>query len=276
MCPRGIHKLHRRKSRAEMGLVMEVMQIICLFLIACLGSANWCYAGDSLFDRPIIISSLVGAVLGDFQAGLIIGGQLELAWIGIYAIGVSLPSDVVSGAIIGTYVAITTGTSFEVAAAVGLPTGILIAYVKTFIRSAMSPAVGIADRYAENGEIDKLCRLHHIFGLTNALPPAICSVLFIIAGSPFIEKLVNVIPESVMTGLSVASNMLPAVGFAMLLSVMWDKKYVPLFFLGFVVMSYFSPNIIALTIIVLCLALFKVFMMNGSGSEADVEVEIDE
>ena len=53
-------------------------------------------------------------------------------------------------------------------------------------------------------------------------------------------------------------------------------RSVPLFFLGFVVMSYFSPNIIALTIIVLCLALFKVFMMNSSGNEADVEVEIDE
>ena len=62
---------------------MEVMQIVLLFLIACLGSANWCYCGDSLLDRPIIISSLVGTVLGDFQAGLIIGGQLELEWIGI-------------------------------------------------------------------------------------------------------------------------------------------------------------------------------------------------
>ena len=78
-----------------------------------------------------------------------------------------------------------------------------------------------------------------------------------------------------MNGLSVASNMLPAVGFAMLLSIMWDKKYVPLFFLGFVVMSYFSPNIIALTVIVLCLALFKVFMTKSSGENADVEVEID-
>ena len=254
---------------------MQAIQVLLLFLIACFGSANWCYMGDSIMDRPIIISSLVGLVLGDFQAGLVIGGQLELAWIGIYAIGVSLPSDVVSGAIIGTYVAITTGTSFEVAAAVGLPTGMLIAYVKTLIRSAMSPVVGIADRYAENGEIDKLCRLHHIFGLTNAIPPAICSVLFIVAGSPFIEQVVNAIPESIMNGLSVASNMLPAVGFAMLLSIMWDKKYVPLFFLGFVVMSYFSPNIIALTVIVLCLALFKVFMTKSSGENADVEVEID-
>lgn len=189
---------------------MEVLQIFLLFLIACFGSANWCYMGDSIMDRPIIISSLVGLVLGDFKAGLIIGGQLELAWIGIYAIGVSLPSDVVSGAIIGTYVAMTTGTSFEVAAAVGLPTGMLIAYVKTLIRSAMSPLVGLADKYAEKGEVDKLCRLHHIFGLTNAIPPAICSVLFIIAGSPFIERLVNAIPENIMTGLSVASNMLPA------------------------------------------------------------------
>ena len=255
---------------------MEVLQIFLLFLIACFGSANWCYMGDSIMDRPIIISSLVGLVLGDFKAGPIIGGQLELAWIGIYAIGVSLPSDVVSGAIIGTYVAMTTGTSFEVAAAVGLPTGMLIAYVKTLIRSAMSPLVGLADKYAEKGEVDKLCRLHHIFGLTNAIPPAICSVLFIIAGSPFIERLVNAIPENIMTGLSVASNMLPAVGFAMLLSVMWDKKYIPLFFIGFVVMSYFSPNIIALTVIVLCLALFKVFMTkDGVDSDADTEVEID-
>ena len=255
---------------------MEVMQIVLLFLIACLGSANWCYCGDSLLDRPIIISSLVGTVLGDFQAGLIIGGQLELAWIGIYAIGVSLPSDVVSGAIIGTYVAITTGTSFEVAAAVGLPTGILIAYVKTFIRSLMSPFVSLADRYAENGEIDKICRLHHVFALAKAIPPAICSVLFIIAGAPFIDQIVNAIPEPIMNGLGVASNMLPAVGFAMLLSVMWNRKYVPLFFLGFVIMSYFSPNIIALTIIVLCLALFKIFMSGNGSRNADVEVEIDE
>lgn len=47
---------------------MEVLQIFLLFLIACFGSANWCYMGDSIMDRPIIISSLVGLVLGDFKA----------------------------------------------------------------------------------------------------------------------------------------------------------------------------------------------------------------
>lgn len=98
---------------------MEVLQIFLLFLIACFGSANWCYMGDSIMDRPIIISSLVGLVLG-VQSGLT-WRPIGTGVVGIYAIGVSLPSDVVSGAIIGTYVAMTTGTSFEVAAAVGLP-----------------------------------------------------------------------------------------------------------------------------------------------------------
>ena len=37
----------------------------------------------SYMHRPIIICALTGLVLGDFKTGLVIGGTMELAWMGL-------------------------------------------------------------------------------------------------------------------------------------------------------------------------------------------------
>ena len=47
----------------------------------------------AMFQRPIITASLTGLVLGDFQTGVIIGGTLELVWMGFMNIGASIPAD---------------------------------------------------------------------------------------------------------------------------------------------------------------------------------------
>ncbi|MFR9256187.1 MAG: PTS sugar transporter subunit IIC [Merdibacter sp.] len=45
--------------------------------------------GQHMLDRPILIGPIVGLIMGDFTMGLIIGGNLELVWMGLVGIGTS-------------------------------------------------------------------------------------------------------------------------------------------------------------------------------------------
>ena len=49
-----------------------------------------------------------------------------------------------------------------------------------------------------------------------------------------------------MNGLTVCGNLLPAVGMAMLLKLLWNNKICVYFFLGFVLVAYFKLPLIAL------------------------------
>ena len=63
-------------------------------------------------------------------------------------------------------------------------------------------------------------------------------IITILLGTSAISAVINVIPETVMNGLEKASSLLPAVGFAMLLNIMWDKRFIPLYFVGFALSAY--------------------------------------
>ena len=52
-----------------------------------------------------------------------------------------------------------------------------------------------------------------------------------------------------MNGLTVAGNLLPAVGMAMLLRMLWSKSIAVWFFLGVVLMAYFELPLIAIAVI---------------------------
>lgn len=54
-------------------------------------------AGIDLFDglthlhRPVVIGPLVGLILGDIQTGLLVGGTLELVWMGMVPLAGAQP-----------------------------------------------------------------------------------------------------------------------------------------------------------------------------------------
>ena len=56
-------------------------------------------AGGTYMDRPIVCCPLVGFVLGDALTGLIIGGFMELAWMGMLSFAGVIDSEPRFGAI---------------------------------------------------------------------------------------------------------------------------------------------------------------------------------
>ena len=87
--------------------------------------------GQHMLDRPILIGPIVGLIMGDFTMGLIIGGNLELVWMGLVGIGTSTPPDVVVGSALATALAIKTGASYETTLALAIPIALLHRYRPT-------------------------------------------------------------------------------------------------------------------------------------------------
>lgn len=59
------------------------------------------FNGLTHFHRPV-----VGLILGDVHTGLLVGGTLELVWMGMVPLAGAQPPNVVIGGIIGTAFAI--------------------------------------------------------------------------------------------------------------------------------------------------------------------------
>ncbi len=72
-------------------------------------------------------------------------------------------------------------------------------------------------------------------------------------------KLVEMIPPVLLTGLSVAGKMLPAIGFAMILSVMAKKELIPFVLLGYVCAAYLQLPVIGIAIVGSIFALKEFF-----------------
>ena len=58
-----------------------------------------------------------------------------------------------------------------------------------------------------------------------------------------------------MNGLTVCGGLLPAVGMAMLMKMLWDKKICMFYFLGFVLAAYLNLPLIALAVLGVIIAI---------------------
>src|SRR5699024_2748251 len=60
----------------------------------------------------------------------------------------------------------------------------------------------------------------------------------VLAGAKPVQQLVNEIPKNLMAGLSATGGLLPAVGFSILMRMLWSKQLSPYYFLGFILAAY--------------------------------------
>ena len=80
-------------------------------------------------NRPIVVAPLAGLILGDFKTGIIMGASLESIFMGISAIGGSIPADATTSSIIAVAYTILTGADIEAGLAIALPIGTVMASI---------------------------------------------------------------------------------------------------------------------------------------------------
>lgn len=241
-----------------------MVEALLLGLVAFIAQSEYAL-GTSLISRPIVTGLLTGLVLGDVQTGVIMGATLELAFIGSFSVGASIPPDVVTGGILGVAFAITSGAGTETALLLGLPIATLTLILKNVYLGMFIPLLSQkADGYAERADTRGIERMHLIAGFGLSLMLATVVTVSFLVGSNAVKSLLDAIPEFIKHGLSVATGIIP-LGFAMLARLLINKKVAPYFFLGFVLMAYLK---IPVTGIAILGAIVAVVMVNVTAFSA--------
>lgn len=249
-----------------------MLQAILLGIVAFIAQSEYAL-GTSLLSRPIVTGLFTGIVLGDINTGIIMGATLELAFIGSFSVGASIPPDVVTGGILGTAFAITAGAGTETALLLGLPIATLTLILKNVYLGLLIPMMNQkADLYAADGNYKGVERMHLLAGFGLSLMLALVVTISFMVGSNTISKLLAMIPAFVQNGLSVATGLIPALGFAMLARLLINKQVAPYFFLGFALAAYLEIPVTGIAIFGAITAVVVVNLRNIRGQGQSIQM----
>ncbi|MEO2494650.1 PTS sugar transporter subunit IIC [Clostridium paraputrificum] len=207
-------------------------------------------------NRPIIVGPLVGLVLGDLQTGIILGATFEPVFLGVIAVGGTMPADATIGTVMGVALAILTGADYETSLAIAVPVAMFGIMLKQIMSGAILPMfIPKMDNLAKEGNVKGMKTLHWIMGSLYSLLQAIAIFVTVWLGTDVIASVIDSIPAFITTGFKAAGAMLPAVGFALLLNMLFNKKLICYYFLGFVLCIYLQLPSLAIAIIAVVIAM---------------------
>lgn len=228
-------------------------------------------------NRAIFLAFGVGVILGDVQTGLIMGATAELAFMGFgVGAGGTVPPNPIGPGVVGTIMAIAlkdTGMDVATALSLSFPFAVMIQFVITFIYSLNAGSLTWAKKAINSGNFKS-------FKLTSNLTFIGFVVFGFLIGFvatmsiDLLRSFVELIPAWLISGLSVAGGLLPAIGFAMILNVMVKKEYIPAILLGYVCISYLAMPVIGLAFAGAILALNNFF--NGKSDDDGEHEEVIE
>jgi PTS system mannose-specific IID component len=222
-----------------------LVTFLLLTLIAVFGHFED-FLGTTLLSRPLVLGPLVGLVLGDVTQGVMIGATLELIFMGNIKVGAAIPPDIITGGVLGTAFAIMSHKGPAIALALAVPISILAEMVISGLFVFRAIFNKKFNQYADDGDYKGIQRLHILSGLLKPLLMGIIVFVALELGSSAIKSFLDLIPAWVQSSLQVAGNMLPALGFALLMNLMFNKRVAPYFFLGFMLAAFLKLPIIAI------------------------------
>jgi mannose PTS system EIIC component len=236
--------------------------------------ALWAYIGivtqlgpGLWWTEPLIAGFVTGVIVGNIPLGLSIGGSLTLLSLGLWTYGGATIPDFQTGSIVGTAIG-ALGGGLPAGLAVAVPTALLMTQMDVLGRAVTTVFIHGADHYAEEGNERGIITMHLLgqipWGLTRAIPV----FLAIWLGAGPINSVIKSSPQWFFNAMQVVGHVLPALGFALLLTMLPVRRYWPFLLLGFVLFAYLKMPIIGIAL----LAVVVGFLMNmlQSGRESNV------
>lgn len=233
-------------------------------------AGNW-LVGQCMTERPLIVGPVVGFLLGDIETGLILGATLEAVYMGAVNIGGSISSEPATATAFAVAFAVTSGIGTDAAVALAIPIGVVAAFVFMFLNNvAFNVWVPLIDKFAGEGNTKKLFALNYFTWFLRFFILAVIMYFGVYFGAGFVQAFVDNIPDVVMRGLSAAGGLMPAVGLAILMKMLWSKELGVYYLLGFVLVIYMNLPLVALAalgvVVVVVTAMRDIELKNAQAS----------
>ena len=227
---------------------ITIIQALLVFVVAFIMGIDQFSFLESLY-QPIVTCPIIGAILGNLELGIVVGGAYQLVQIGSMPIGGAQPPNAIMGGIMATVFAVSLNMEASadgVGAALGLavPFAVFGQYVVTLTFTLFSGMMTKADKYAEEANVKGIRNI-------NLLEMGFLGVLFgVIAvaglyGGTALGDSLREFSKSfswVMAGLAAAGGAMKFVGFAILMKVMMSGEMWGFLLAGFAMSLLCSAN----------------------------------
>lgn len=209
--------------------------------------------------RPIVLGPIIGLLLGDLRTGVILGAELEILYLGITNVGGTSGTDACTSSGIAVAFAILHGISNEAAIALAIPLGAVGLIFRGFEPVIADLLQGIPDKFLEKDNQFMYGFSAILCHCVMLLPGTIVTFLAVMFGGDLVNAVLANTPEFILNGATAFGKMMPAVGLAMMLTLLWNNKLSIFFILGFFVTKYTGINVLFLSILAVALAIFDYY-----------------
>ena len=247
---------------------MSIISIILVVLVAFLAGMEG-ILDEFQFHQPLVACTLIGLVTGNLEAGIVLGGTLQMIALGWANIGAAVAPDAALASVASAIILVLGGQGVKgvpSAIAIAVPLAVAGLFLTMIVRTIAVPIVHLMDAAAEEGNIRKVEMWHIIAvclqGVRIAVPAA--ALLFIPAQT--VQSFLESMPAWLTDGMAIGGGMVVAVGYALVINMMATKEVWPFFVIGFVVAASSQLTLIALGALGVALALIYLNLSKMGGS----------
>ena len=248
---------------------MSVISIILVLIIAFLAGLDG-ILDQFQFHQPLVSCTLIGLVTGHLEAGLMLGGALQMIALGWANIGAAVAPDIALAATAASVIMIKGGdftkTGVGVAQAVAIPLAVAGLALTMIVRTISVAIVHGADSAAKNGNIRAVETAHFTALILQGLRIILPIALLLALPTETVQAMLNAIPAWLKDGMTIGGGMVVAVGYAMVINMMATRETWPFFALGFVFAAVGDFTLIALGTIGVAIALIYLNLSEKGGS----------
>ena len=219
---------------------MSAISMILVVLVAFLAGMGG-ILDEFQFHQPLVACTLIGLVTGNLEAGIILGGSLQMIALGWANIGAAVAPDAALAAVASAIILVQGGQGVKgvgPAIAIAIPLAVAGLFLTMLARTIAVPIVHFMDAAAEEGNFRKIA----MQGLRIAIPAAALLVIPSSAVRGFLESM----PAWLNEGMTIGGGMVVAVGYAMVINMMATREVWPFFAIGFVIAAVSDLTLIAL------------------------------
>ncbi len=239
----------------------SVIEVVLLAIVTFIFAIDQ-FSLTELVYRPIIACPIIGAILGDVQTGLVIGGTYELMMVGNMPIGGAQPPNAVLGGIVAMIFAVKANMDMDAALGACMIFATFGTYVVTIVFTICSGLMAKADKAAADANPKGITTCLNISMLLLGSLFAVISVIAYVGGTAMSGTLQSLSENAswFMAGLGAAGGMMRFVGFGILLKIMLANDMWGYLLAGFALVQLFG-NISATASAALILTAFVGIML---------------
>lgn len=256
---------------SDISIISAVLVVVVAFLAGLEGILD-----QFQFHQPIVACTLIGLATGNLEAGVMLGGSLQMIALGWANIGAAVAPDAALASVAAAIILIKGGNftteGIAVATATAIPLAVAGLFLTMIVRTISVGLVHTADAAAKEGNIAAVERAHFIALLLQGLRIAVPAALLLMVPTETVQSILNTMPDWLKDGMAIGGGMVVAVGYAMVINMMATREVWPFFAIGFVLAAVSDITLIGFGAIGVAIALIYLHLSktggNGGGGAA--------